>query len=78
MTHGTIAGTLLSALIRGCDHPWAKLYDPSRLPVAAAAAFLEQTANVVARYADWVTPGERGSSDEVRPAEGAVIRRGAH
>lgn len=30
MTHGTMAGILLTELIAGRDHPWARLYDPSR------------------------------------------------
>src|SRR5207244_10674768 len=30
MTHGTIAGILITDLIRGRENPWTKLYDPSR------------------------------------------------
>jgi Rieske Fe-S protein len=78
MTHGTIAGILLSALIQGQDHDWAKLYDPSRLTLGAAATFARETTNVVAQYVDWVTPGERASSDDVARGEGAILRRGAH
>ena len=32
MTHGTIAGMLLTDLILGPREPWAELYDPSRSP----------------------------------------------
>lgn len=78
MTHGTIAGLVLSSLIQGRDHDWAKLYDPSRLPLGAAAVFASETVNVVAQYADWVTPGDADSSDDVRRGEGAVLRRGVH
>ena len=39
MTHGTIAGILLTELIRGHDHPWKPLYDPSRITVRAIAEF---------------------------------------
>ena len=35
MTHGTIAGMLLTDLILGRDNPWATLYDPSRKPLRA-------------------------------------------
>ncbi len=31
MTHGTIAGMLLTDLITGGDNPWAQLYDPARV-----------------------------------------------
>ena len=33
MTHGTIAGMLLTDLILGRENPWAELYDPSRKPL---------------------------------------------
>jgi hypothetical protein len=66
MTHGTIAGILLSALIQGRDHDWAKLYDPSRVTFGAAVAFTEENVNVAAQYADWVTPGV-GVQWELRP-----------
>ena len=33
MTHGTIAGILLTDLILGRENPWAPLYDPSRKPL---------------------------------------------
>src|ERR687892_157379 len=32
ITHGTIAGILLTDLILGKSNPWATLYDPSRKP----------------------------------------------
>lgn len=77
MTHGTIAGILLSALVQGRDHDWLKLYDPTRLTLGAAVDFAKENANVVAQYADWVTPGDKSSADEVRRGEGAILRRGA-
>ena len=40
ITHGTIAGILLSDLILGRENPWQSLYDPSRKPLRAAAGFL--------------------------------------
>jgi glycine/D-amino acid oxidase-like deaminating enzyme len=30
LTHGTIAGILLTERLAGRDHPWARLYDPAR------------------------------------------------
>ena len=32
--------------------------------------------NVAAQYADWLTPGEVKSVDEIEPGSGAVLRRG--
>src|SRR5213592_2335044 len=36
MTHGTIAGMLLTDLIMGRENAWATLYDPSRKTLRAA------------------------------------------
>jgi len=76
MTHGTIAGMLLSDLILGKDNPWAKLYDPSRKTLRAASEFAKENANVMAQYTSWATPGEVASVDEIPLGEGAIVRRG--
>ena len=77
MTHGTIAGILIPDLILGRDHPWAKLYDPSRISLRAAPEFTKENLNVAAQYVDYVTPGDVSSADAIKPGEGAVLRRGA-
>jgi Rieske Fe-S protein len=76
MTHGTIAGMLLTDLILGRDNPWAKLYDPSRKTLMAAKEFLSENLNVARHYADWLTGGQSGSIEEVPVDFGAVIRDG--
>lgn len=76
LTHGTIAGMLLSDLIQGKESPWASLYDPSRKPVRAALQFARENLNVAAQYVSWVTPGEVRSKDDIERGSGAVLRRG--
>lgn len=76
MTHGTIAGLLLSDLIAGRSNPWATLYDPHRRSLRAIGALARENANVAAQYLDWLTAGDAGSLEEVAPGTGAVIRRG--
>jgi len=76
MTHGTIAGILLTGLILGNDHPWKPLYDPSRITVRAIADFTRETLNVGAQYKEWLTPGDTSSAEDIPPGSGAVIRRG--
>lgn len=76
MTHGTIAGMLLTDLIQGRSNPWAELYDPSRIRLKAASDFLKENLDVAAQYASYVTPGEVSSIDEITPNTGAVIREG--
>lgn len=76
MTHGTIAGILLTDLILGRENPWARLYDPARKTVRAAGNFARGLLNVAAQYVSLATPGEVDSCDDVRPGQGAVLRRG--
>jgi Rieske Fe-S protein len=76
MTHGTIAGMLLTDLILGRENPWATLYDPARKTLRAIGEFARENLNVLAQYADWLTPGDVSSPEEVRPGTGAVVRRG--
>ncbi len=76
MTHGTIAGVLLTDLIAGRDNRWARLYDPSRIRAGAVGDFLKENLNVAAQYTSYLTPGEVSSVDEITPNTGAVIRDG--
>ena len=78
MTHGTIAGILISDLIAGRENPWAGLYDPGRKSLRAAREFARENINVAAQYRDYVTPGEVGSVDEIPRGTGALVRRGRH
>ncbi|MEA2711475.1 MAG: hypothetical protein QOF78_4076 [Phycisphaerales bacterium] len=76
MTHGTIAGVLLTDLILGRPNPeWEKLYDPSRLP-KSLMTYVQENANVAKEYLDLVTPGNVKSVDEIAPDTGAIMRRG--
>ena len=76
MTHGTIAGMLLTDLILGRKNPWTNLYDPSRKKLKATPQFLKENLNVAAQYADWATKGNVEDIDSIAPGTGAVIRRG--
>ena len=76
MTHGTIAGILLTDLIMGRANPWTELYDPSRKTLAAVKDFAQENANVMAQYTDLLTAGEVDSADQISKGEGAIIRKG--
>jgi len=78
MTHGTLAGIILTDLIHGSDIAWAKLYDPSRKPLKAAREFACENANVAWQYTDWLRSGEVDDEKHVPRESGAVIRRGMH
>ncbi len=76
LTHGTIAGILLTDLICGRDNPWARLYDPSRKTLRAMGQFVKENINVGLQFTDWVTRGEVDTADKIAPGDGAVVRRG--
>lgn len=78
ITHGTIAGLLLTDLIMNRKNPWEEIYDPARKSVKALPAYLGENANAVGKMVtDWVRPGEVASLDEITVGEGAILRQGA-
>jgi glycine/D-amino acid oxidase-like deaminating enzyme/nitrite reductase/ring-hydroxylating ferredoxin subunit len=76
MTHGTIAGILITDLIMGRENEWEKIYDPTRKSLKALPEFASENLNVAAQYTDLVTPGDVDSADEIKPGEGAIVRHG--
>jgi Rieske Fe-S protein len=76
MTHGTIAGVLITDLIMGRPSAWSRLYDPGRKTLRAAGEYAKENINVAAQYGDWITAGDVRSVDDIQNDCGAVIRRG--
>jgi glycine/D-amino acid oxidase-like deaminating enzyme/nitrite reductase/ring-hydroxylating ferredoxin subunit len=79
LTHGTIAGILLTDLILGRENPWSRIYDPSRKPVWGMAwkEFLKENINVAKQYAvDWLSGSDVSAAEDIARGEGAVVRRG--
>ena len=81
MTHGTIAGMLLTDLVLGRNNDWESLYDPRRVSLRAQPIeeFAKENADVALQYVkDYVIPGEVSSDADIPSGEGRVIRRGLH
>ena len=78
MTHGMIAGMLLSDLVLGKENPWATLYDPKRVSLRAApmGEALMHNAEVAMDMVKGYLKPDIKSVDDIKPGEGAVIRRG--
>jgi glycine/D-amino acid oxidase-like deaminating enzyme/nitrite reductase/ring-hydroxylating ferredoxin subunit len=76
MTHGAIAGMLLTDLICGRTNPWQGLYDPSRKWTSNLREYASENLNVAAQYFDWVTGGEVNSVQDIPSGSGAVVREG--
>ena len=76
LTHGTIAGMLLTDLILGKQTRGKRSTIRRGNRVRAAANFAKENLNVATQYLDWLTPSEVKSADEIEPGSGAVLRRG--
>ncbi|WP_255152815.1 FAD-dependent oxidoreductase [Halorarius halobius] len=77
MTHGTVAGLLLSDLIAGRDNEWAELYTPNRMPPLKS---LKRLPNAGAKMMKQFIKGHRNPSEEddlppLDPGEGTVVAR---
>jgi glycine/D-amino acid oxidase-like deaminating enzyme/nitrite reductase/ring-hydroxylating ferredoxin subunit len=77
LTGGALAGMLIRDLMLDVENPWTEAFDPSRKPLTAAVEFIREQADVVAQFADWVTPGEVDDINAIRPNSGAILRQGA-
>jgi len=81
ITHGTIAGMLISDLILGLPNEWETLYDPRRVSLRATPIeqFAKENADVAKVFVkDHVVPGEVHSEDEIPRGEGRLMRHGMH
>jgi len=76
ITHGTIAGIMLTDMIRGIEHPWTGLYDPARKRLKALGTYARENLNTLSQYGAWFGDGDIESADHLLPGTGAVIRRG--
>ncbi len=76
LTHGVMAGLLLSDLITAGKTDWADFYEPSRKTIAAAGNFISENVTAIKNFAEYVAPGELSSLDELKPGHGAIIRSG--
>lgn len=74
-----VAGSLnFAALLDGGKAHFAELFSPSRKPAdrTSLGEYMKGQAGAAANLAEYVTPGEVDSIDEIAPGEGAVVRRG--
>lgn len=74
MTHGTVAGRLLSEMILGKPPRWANVFDPGRKAIQASAAeFVSQQANVAVELVTGLVRPEGHDPESLKPGEGAIL-----
>lgn len=77
MTHGTIAGMLLTDLICGYENAWEDVYNPKRIRPLATGEFLKENMGTVKNLSeDYLLPGEVKNLEEIRKGEGGIMRKG--
>jgi glycine/D-amino acid oxidase-like deaminating enzyme/nitrite reductase/ring-hydroxylating ferredoxin subunit len=76
MTHGTIAGMLITDLITGVENPWADLYDPSRISLKVTDDYIKEAANMAGQYFDYLSAGDIKSAEDLHPGYGGILSKG--
>jgi glycine/D-amino acid oxidase-like deaminating enzyme/nitrite reductase/ring-hydroxylating ferredoxin subunit len=77
MTHGTLAGMVISDLIAGRANPYAVLYDPARKNPRSVGTYVSENANFVGRMIkDWAQPAEVKDRRQIASGQGAIVRDG--
>ncbi|WP_413290392.1 FAD-dependent oxidoreductase [Bdellovibrio sp. HCB337] len=76
ITHGSVAGMILSDLIAGQVNPWASLYDPRRFNWKGLGTYARENWKGASKYADWLTVQDRRRPEELLPGEGAILSDG--
>jgi glycine/D-amino acid oxidase-like deaminating enzyme/nitrite reductase/ring-hydroxylating ferredoxin subunit len=76
LTNGVAASLIISALALGRKSPFAEAHDPRRASVGAIKDFVSENVTAVTSLAEKLTAGDVRSVDEIKPGEGAIVRRG--
>ena len=76
MTNGTAGAMIISDSILGRPNAWAELFDAKRMPpLSAAKSFVKENAAAGFHFfSDRVKRADRGSVEDVRLGEGAIVR----
>jgi Rieske Fe-S protein len=76
MTHGVVAGLLISELVVSGQHRWQALYDPARKIRKGLGELVSENATAVKNYAEKLMPGEISSEDQLQKGHGGLMRDG--
>ena len=79
ITNGVAGSLTIAAIIAGEDSRFERLLDPDRKSLDSRISvkeFARGQAGVVKDLAEYLTPGEIGSTDDLRPGQGGILREG--
>lgn len=76
LTSATIASLIIPDLIERGEHPWAKMFDPSRSPVRGIKDFVQENLNVAYQYTDWLRSSDINDLKKIPQDSGSVVREG--
>ncbi|GAB3327676.1 FAD-dependent oxidoreductase [Larkinella ripae] len=76
LTHGTIAGLLITDLINGRENLWARLYDPARISLKTTGDYLKEAGNFAKQLSDYFSKSELPDANDLPRGEGAILGLG--
>jgi len=76
LTNGVIGSLVLRDLVRGRKNRSSAMLDPGRITAKASGRFVSENLTVASNLAEYMRGGELSSLDDLKPGEGAVVRRG--
>jgi Rieske Fe-S protein len=76
MTNGVAGAMLVSALICDGSSPWEKVYDPGRGMTKRVSGFVSENFTALKSFAEYLTPGEIKSIEQLKAGDGGVFRSG--
>jgi hypothetical protein len=74
LTTGVVASLLLCEQVNGGEHPWGKLYDPSRKMLHGLREYLTENLDAARHMVAHFGDGEIESLDQVEPGQGAIAK----
>jgi glycine/D-amino acid oxidase-like deaminating enzyme/nitrite reductase/ring-hydroxylating ferredoxin subunit len=74
LTTGVTASLILCEQVNGGEHPWGKLYEPSRKMLHGLKEYLTENLDAARHWAAHLTGGEIESLDRLAPGQGAIAK----
>ena len=74
LTTGVVASLMLREQVNGGEHPWGRLYDPSRKMLHGLREYLSENLDAAKHWAAHLRDGEIESLEALAPGQGAIAK----